>query len=44
MKNRPSFSTIALYGALVLLALVYLLPAYLTVVTALKLPGDINLP
>jgi len=44
MKSRVSFSTLALYSTLVLLALVYLLPAYLTLITALKLPGDITLP
>ncbi len=44
MKPRISLSTIALYGILVLLAVTYLMPAYLTVITALKLPGDISLP
>jgi glucose/mannose transport system permease protein len=44
MKIRLPFSTIALYGVLGLLALSYLLPAYLTIITALKLPGDISLP
>ena len=44
MKPRFSLSTLAFYGILVLLALAYLLPAYLTIITALKLPGEINLP
>jgi glucose/mannose transport system permease protein len=44
MRVRVSFSTYVLYGVLALLALGYLLPAYLTIVTALKLPGDISLP
>lgn len=43
MKPRFSLSTLAFYGILVLLALAYLLPAYLTIITALKLPGEINL-
>ncbi len=44
MKPKISFATLALYAVLVLLAIAYLLPAYLTVVTALKLPGEISLP
>jgi glucose/mannose transport system permease protein len=44
MKPRISISTFALYGGLLLLAAVYLLPAYLTLVTSLKFPGDISLP
>ncbi len=44
MKGRLSFPSVALYGVLALLALSYLLPAYLTIITALKLPGDISLP
>ena len=43
MKPRFSLSTLAFYGILILLALAYLLPAYLTIITALKLPGEINL-
>ena len=44
MKTKISISTFALYGTLVLLALAYLLPAYLTLTTALKLPADISKP
>jgi len=44
MRPRISLATLALYGILVLMAIAYLLPAYLTVITALKLPGDISLP
>ena len=44
MKKGIPFATFALYGVLGLLALSYLLPAYLTIITALKLPGDISLP
>ncbi len=44
MKPRISIGTFALYGGLLLLAAVYLLPAYLTLVTSLKFPGDISLP
>ncbi len=44
MRLRLSFTTVALYGVLALLALGYLLPAYLTIITALKLPADISLP
>ena len=43
MKPRFSLSTLAFYGILILLALAYLLPAYLTIINALKLPGEINL-
>ncbi|WP_136796809.1 carbohydrate ABC transporter permease [Desulfosediminicola ganghwensis] len=44
MMRKISLSTIALYGVLILLAIGYLLPAYLAVVTALKFPADISLP
>jgi len=44
MKPRLSLGTLALYSTLLLLAAVYLLPAYLTIVTSLKFPGDISLP
>ena len=44
MNRRFSFSTIFLYAALILLAAVYLLPAYLTVITSMKAPVDISLP
>ena len=44
MKTKFSFATIALYATLIVLALMYLMPAYLAVVTALKLPADISLP
>ncbi len=44
MKGKISPGSVALYGLLIVLAVAYLLPAYLTVVTALKFPGDISLP
>lgn len=44
MVRKISPATIALYGVLILLAIGYLLPAYLAVVTALKFPADISLP
>ena len=44
MNRKITFSTIALYAALLLLAAAYLLPAYLTVITSLKAPADISLP
>jgi len=44
MRARVSPSTIALYGSLVILALAYLTPVYLTLITSLKYPGDISLP
>ncbi len=44
MIRKITFSTIALYAALLLLAAAYLLPAYLTLITALKAPVDISLP
>lgn len=44
MNRKITFSTISLYAVLILLAAVYLLPAYLTVITSLKMPGDISLP
>ncbi len=44
MKSRLTPSTFALYGVLLLLAAAYLLPAYLTLITSLKFPGDISLP
>jgi glucose/mannose transport system permease protein len=44
MKTKISFGTITLYAVLILLALVYLLPAYLALITSLKMPGDISLP
>ncbi|MFW2366793.1 MAG: carbohydrate ABC transporter permease [Desulforhopalus sp.] len=44
MRSKISLTSLALYGTLVLLAIGYLLPAYLAVITALKLPADISLP
>ena len=44
MARRFSLSTLVLYLTLALLAAAYLLPAYLTLVTSLKFPGDITLP
>jgi glucose/mannose transport system permease protein len=39
-----TLSSVLLYTTLVLLAVVYLLPAYLTLTTSLKFPRDISLP
>jgi glucose/mannose transport system permease protein len=44
MKARITPTTILLYLVLVLLALCYLLPVYLTLITSLKFPADISLP
>lgn len=44
MTRKNAIGSFLLYGTLVLLALAYLLPAYMTVVTALKLPANISLP
>ena len=44
MRNRITPTTVLLYSTLVLLAAAFLLPAYLTLVTSLKVPGDISLP
>ena len=44
MKTRIAPTTVLLYATLVLLALCYLLPVYLTLITALKFPADISLP
>ena len=44
MKTRVSHATIALYGSLVILALAYQMPDYLTLNTSHKFPGDIRLP
>jgi glucose/mannose transport system permease protein len=44
MKTKFAPTTILLYGVLILLALCYLLPVYLTLITSLKFPADISLP
>ncbi len=44
MKVKLSFLSLLLYVTLILLALAYLLPAYLAIVTALKMPAEITLP
>lgn len=44
MNQRIFFSSFGLYLLLALLAAVYLLPAYLALVTSLKFPVDITLP
>ncbi|MBT8360537.1 MAG: carbohydrate ABC transporter permease [Desulfobacterales bacterium] len=43
-ESRFSAGSILLYAVLFLLAAAYLLPAYLTIITSLKFPGDISLP
>lgn len=42
--RKFSPGSVLLYGTLALLALFFLMPAYMAVVTALKLPADISLP
>ncbi|WP_338669513.1 carbohydrate ABC transporter permease [Pseudodesulfovibrio methanolicus] len=42
--RKFSLGTVFLYGTLVLLALFFLMPAYMAAVTALKMPADISLP
>ncbi len=44
MTRRISFGTVLLYLVLAVLVVVYLLPAYMAVVTSLKLPNEITLP
>ena len=44
MTRGNSIGSLLLYGTLSLLALAYLLPAYMMVVTALKMPENISLP
>lgn len=44
MKQNVTAGRVGMYAVLVLLAIMYLLPAYLTLVTSLKFPGDITLP
>ncbi|KAB1443226.1 carbohydrate ABC transporter permease [Pseudodesulfovibrio senegalensis] len=44
MTRRISYGTILLYLVLTVLVVVYLLPAYMALVTALKLPDEITLP
>ena len=44
MTRNISIGTYLLYGTLTVLALAYLLPAYMMVVTALKMPENISLP
>jgi glucose/mannose transport system permease protein len=44
MTIKLPFAQIALYSVLILLAIAYLLPVHLTLITSLKYPGDISLP
>jgi len=44
MTRTITPGTILLYGTLTLLALLFLMPAYMALVTALKFPADISLP
>lgn len=44
MNKKFKPGVIGLYGVLVLLAVMYLLPAYLAIITSLKFLGDITLP
>ena len=42
--RKFTLGNVLLYGTLALLALLFLMPAYMAVVTALKFPADISLP
>ena len=42
--RKLTLGNVLLYGTLTLLALLFLMPAYMAVVTALKFPADISLP
>lgn len=42
--NRITLGSVFLYGTLTIMALLFLMPAYMAVVTALKFPADISLP
>lgn len=44
MGGRGTWARFGIYIVLMLLALVYLLPVYMTAVTSLKSPAEINLP
>ncbi len=44
MKKKNILGTVMLYGCLVVLAIAFLLPAYMAVITSLKMPADITLP
>lgn len=44
MTRKITFGSVFLYGTLGALALLFLMPAYMAAVTALKLPADISLP
>ena len=44
MTRKVTAKTVLLYSTLTLLALFFLMPAYMAVVTALKMPADISLP
>jgi glucose/mannose transport system permease protein len=43
MADKIPLTKIALFSTLILLAIFYMLPVYMTIVTALKFPVDINL-
>ncbi len=44
MKNTFTLKNVLYYGTLAVLVVIFLVPAYMAVVTAFKLPGDITLP
>ncbi len=43
-KGKITPGSVLLYGTLIVLALFFLMPAYMAAVTALKMPADISLP
>lgn len=44
MKKKNILNTVLLYGCLIFLAIAFLMPAYMAVITSLKMPADITLP
>ncbi|MCG8531961.1 MAG: carbohydrate ABC transporter permease, partial [Desulfovibrionales bacterium] len=44
MTRKLSPGAVLLYGILAVMVILYLLPAYMALVTALKIPAEISLP
>jgi glucose/mannose transport system permease protein len=43
MTTRKRFNRVVIYGSLILLAVIYLIPGYMVIVTSLKSPEQINM-
>ncbi len=43
MTTKITWARVLLYATLIIVAAVYVMPIYMTVITALKNPADINL-